>query len=100
MFGAGHMGDLPAGFQCDAPPEGFYSEAEQYWTIRPRSEYRYDPESGWLCIGGPGVDGIEFGLRQGQAGVFAYYPITGEYDWKAASVSELIRGWLGGQISI
>ncbi len=56
------MNQLPPGFECDAPPEGCYSPSEQYWTIRPRAEYKYDAGREWFCIGGPGVDGIEFGL--------------------------------------
>jgi hypothetical protein len=94
------MSELPSEFDCDAPPEGWYSEAEQYWTIRPRAEYSYDPQRRWLCVGGPGVDGIEFGLLQGRRGVFAYYPISGEYVLKAASVSELVRGWRSGEITV
>lgn len=94
------MSGLPPGFECDAPLEGCYSEAEHYWTIRPRSEYRFDAKRGWLSIGGPGVDGIEFGLLQGRKGIFAYYPITGEYVLKAASACELFSGWLSGAIKI
>jgi hypothetical protein len=87
------MSDIPPGFDCDAPAEGHYSQHEQYWTVRPRSEYRYDSKRGWLCIGGPGTDGIEFGLLQGRKGVFAYYPISGEYVLKASTVTDLINGW-------
>jgi hypothetical protein len=94
------MSELPPGFDCDAPPEGCYSQKEQYWTIRPRNEYRYDVQRGWLCIGGPGVDGIEFGLLEGRKGVFAYYPIGRDYVWKAASVAELMNGWLSGAVTV
>lgn len=94
------MSELPSGFDCDAPPEGWYSETEEYWILRPRSEYAYDAERGWLCVGGPGTDGIEFGLLQGRPGVFAYYPISGEYVQKAASFTELTRGWQSGVITV
>ena len=94
------MNDLPPGFECDAPEEGCYSSNEQHWTIRPRADYKYDFERGWLCIGGPGVDGIEFGLLHGREGVFAYYHIEGEYVHKAASATELFRGWLSGEIRV
>jgi hypothetical protein len=94
------MNSLPPGFECDAPEEGCYSPTEQYWTIRPRAEYKYDAERGWLCIGGPGVDGIEFGLLRGRRGVFAFYPIGGEYFLKATSATELFRGWLRGEIRV
>ena len=94
------MKHLPPGFECDAPPEGCYSPTEQYWTVRPRAEYEYDPERGWLCIGGPGVDGIEFGILHGRKGVFAYYPITHEYVFKAQSATELFTRWLSGEIKV
>ena len=94
------MNELPPGFECDAPPEGCYSPSGQHWTIVPRTEYNYDAERGWLRIGGPGVDRIEFGLLRGREGVFAYYPIEGEYVLKAASATELIAGWLGGTIKV
>ena len=94
------MSGLPPGFECDAPEEGCYSPAEQYWTIRPRAEYEYDAERRWLCIGGPGVDGIEFGLLQGRPGIFAYYPIGEEYMLKATTATELFRGWLNGEIRV
>ena len=94
------MSGLPPGFECNAPEEGCYSPVEQYWTIRPRVEYKYDAERGWLCIGGPGVDGIEFGHLQGRPGIFAYYPIGDEYMLKAATATELFSGWLNGEISV
>jgi hypothetical protein len=94
------MTEVPPGFECDAPAEGYYSQAEQFWTIRPRSEHRYDSKRGRLCIGGPGVDGIEFGLLQGRRGVFAYYPISGEYVLKSATVADLIAGWLSGAVNV
>jgi hypothetical protein len=96
----GDMSTLPPEFDCDEPPEGCYSQTEHYWTIRPRSEYTHDAQRGWLCIGGPGVDGIEFGLLRDQRGVFAYYPITGEYVRKADSVAQLMSGWLSGDITV
>jgi hypothetical protein len=94
------MSELPPGFNCDAPEEGYYSPLEQNWTIRPRKEYRYDILKGWLCIGCPGVDSIEFGLLQGREGVFAYYPIEGTYILKAGSATELMQGWLSGAIRV
>lgn len=94
------MNALPLDFDCDGPSEGFYSESEQYWTIRPRREYHYDAGRDWLCIGGPGVDGIEFGLLLNKNGVFAYYPMSNQYVWKADSVSLLIAGWISGEITV
>jgi hypothetical protein len=94
------MNELPPGFECDAPAEGCYSPSEQYSIILPRAEYKYDAQRGWLCIGGPGVDGIEFGILRGRKGVFAYYPIRGDYVLKAASATELFRRWVSGEINV
>jgi hypothetical protein len=96
----GKMNELPPGFECDAPAEGCYSPSEQYSIILPRAEYKYDAQRGWLCIGGPGVDGIEFGILRGRKGVFAYYPIRGDYVLKAASATELFRRWVSGEINV
>lgn len=96
----GGMSELPPGFECNAPIEGCYSPAERYWTILPRAEYRYDAERGWLCIGGPGVGGIEFGVLRDRKGVFAYYPIDNEYLLKAASATDLFTGWWSGEIKV
>jgi hypothetical protein len=95
------MEKIPQGFDLlGAPVNGFYSQAEQYWIIRPQSEWEHDPARQWLCIGGPGVDRIEFGLRQGQVAVYAYYPIDDEFIEKAASVPSLIQGWFDGSITV
>jgi hypothetical protein len=95
------MNEIPEGFDLnDAPGDGFYSTIEQYWTISPRSEWKHDPERQWICLGGPGVDRIEFGVRKGIPGVFAYYPTEDDYVFKAALVSELIRNWCDGTISV
>ena len=94
------MNELPPGFECNAPAEGCFSPTDQYWIIRPLAEFRHDEERGWLCIGGPGVDGIEFGVLREKEGVFAHYPIEDEFVWKAASAKHLFTGWLSGEITV
>jgi len=95
------MINLPDGFDLlGAPVEGFYSENEKYWTIRTRCEWKHDPDREWICLGGPGVDGIEFGVRKGRVGVFAYYALDAEFIVKAESVPELIHGWTNGSIAV
>lgn len=86
--------------ECDAPIEGYYSETDQYWIIRPKPEWAFDPERNWLCIGGPGVDGIEFGYLKNKSGVFAYYPIDDEFVFLAKTSSELVSGWIRGKINV
>jgi hypothetical protein len=80
------------------PVTGYLSEAAQYWVLRPVAEWVLHEEGGWLDVGGPGVDGISWALRSGEAGVFAYYPIDAEFVWKAADAASLVSGWEGGEI--
>ncbi len=85
---------------CDAPDNGFYSASDEYWIIRPNHEWEHDSNREWLCVGGPGVDGIEFGYLKGKSGIYAYYPIVDEYSFLADSADELIKGWIESRITV
>ena len=101
MFGEKNMIVDPKCFKSvDAPVEGYFSEEEQYRIIQPEGEWEYAPARKWLKLGGPGVDGIEFGYLEGKSGVFAYYPIDEEFVHIANSASELLRGWANGTITV
>ncbi|MFC7339685.1 hypothetical protein ACFQY0_21045 [Haloferula chungangensis] len=86
--------------QVKAPIEGVFSDAVQYWLIRPIEEWLQDSNRDWTCIGGPGVDGIEFGVLDGSEGVHAYFPIEGEYRRLAGDVPTLIDEWEAGRIVV
>ena len=77
-----------------------FSSADQYYIIRPSSEWVYSKERSWLCIGGPGVDGIEFGIKMHECGVYAYYPIDNEYTLMADLAEHLYEQWISGKISV
>jgi hypothetical protein len=81
------------------PASGYYSELDQFWILRPVLEWVLHEEEAWLDVGGPGCDGIAWALRRGQDGVFAYYPIGGEFVWKAVDAPSLIWGWQDGKIT-
>lgn len=53
-----------------------------------------------LVIGHAGVDGIEFCLRQGQMGVFAWYGIDAAHLWLAPDIRSLLAGWKDGSITV
>ena len=80
---------------------GFYDRRNQHWLVVPvsRAEELRDINGhalDFLRIGGPGVDGIAFGYRAGESGVWAYYPSESRFELMATSALELItNGNLG-----
>ncbi len=84
----------------EIPSDGFYSKIEYLWLIEKQENWNVDNERGYLHFGNAGCDGIEFGLRKGMKGIWAFYPIDNEYEKKAETVSELVKGWTTGKISV
>jgi hypothetical protein len=80
--------------------QGCWDETSQMWVIVSAAEVEERQEIRFLVVGRPGVDGIEFGYRQGRAGLWAYYPIEGEFVLMAPTVAELVEGWLSGKLSV
>jgi hypothetical protein len=87
-------------FSADLATLGHYDELSQFWIIRPFSSVYEDRENQFLVLGGPGVDGIKFGFRHGHSGLWAYYPIGGEFKLKAQTIAELVEGWCSGELSV
>jgi hypothetical protein len=79
---------------------GYWDEAGQYWYFWPAAQVYEDRDRLFLVIGSAGVDGIHWGYRKGQKGLWAYYPIEGEWRWLASTVSGLLDGWLSGEIKV
>jgi hypothetical protein len=86
-------------FRTAVPREGYFSETEQNWLLRPAAEWMLRDDA-WLEVGGPGVDGISFVLKKEEDGVFAYYPIERAFVWKAKDGASLISGWIAGTITV
>jgi hypothetical protein len=53
-----------------------------------------------LAVGGPGVDGIPWGYRRGEPGLWAYYPIEMEFTYVAATVTALVETWASGKLRL
>jgi len=93
-------------YQCDdyfASPlaeRGYYDEPSQFLYILPAELVYEDAEKPFLVIGSAGVDGITWGYRLGMAGVWAWYPIGGEFRYMAPTVNTLLDGWLSGRITV
>lgn len=92
-------------FASELAAAGWWSEAEQLWLIVPCTEVEEisDTEGqplNFLQVGRPGVDGIAFGYRSGEAGFWAYHPIEGDFQLVAPTVQDFLKGWNAGEISV
>ena len=87
-------------FDSEQFTSGVWSESEQLRLIIAASEVIERPELDFLVVGRPGVDGIGFGYRKRKDGIWAYYPISGEFLPVAPGVSTLVEGWLAGSIKV
>jgi hypothetical protein len=79
---------------------GYFDELGQFWYIQPAEQVVEDVARDFLVIGGAGVDGIAWGYRRGQSGLWAWYPIDSEFVWLAPTTEALIQGWLAGTITV
>ena len=73
--------------------EGRYDEDNQVWLVLPKSDVYISQLSFGLVIGHPGVDGIELCFRPGHSGVWAFYPISGEWMLVADTLQDLETKW-------
>jgi len=80
--------------------DGRYHEAGRHWFILAQLEILVDRCGKDLVIGSAGCDGIDFCFRQGLRGIWAYYPVEGDYVLVAANLKALEEGWLNGSISV
>ena len=87
-------------FDSPLAEHGWWDEGGQYWYIEPAHRLYEDETRELLVIGGPGVDGIDWGYRKGHRGIWAYYPIEDEYVLLASSASELRDGYGSGRITV
>lgn len=73
----------------------YYCEKSFIDVVLPADEIKTDDTNQWLIIGSPGVDGIEFRVKNQNPDttVYVYYPIDDEHIWIANSVEDLISKW-------
>jgi hypothetical protein len=86
--------------KIQAPREGVYSQLEQYWTVRPVDDREKIDFPGWISIGGPGVDGIQFCCHTENGGIYTYHPIERRFELVAETVADLVDGWQAGRIKV
>jgi hypothetical protein len=81
------------------PP--FYCEESFVDVILPADKIKADESNEWLIIGSPGVDGIEFRVKQtDDTAVFVYYPYEDENIKVADTPEELIEIWKAGRLKL
>ena len=77
---------------------GLWDASVQLMVLVPVAEAVHHEDLGFLEIGRPGVDGILFGYRTGQPGIWAYYPIDDDSVLLAPDLQSFVAAWLNGQI--
>jgi hypothetical protein len=94
------------GYPCDdyfgseLADKGYWDEPSQLMLIVPTSEVEELPELSFLVVGRPGVNGINFGYRVGQPGLWAYYPIDQEFVFVAPTVAQLVAAFESGKLIV
>lgn len=79
---------------------GHWNDPCQNWDVWPATRVYEDTDLQMLIIGGPGVDGIVWGYRHAETGLWAWKPIAGEFMWLTASADSLIQDWIAGRIAV
>jgi hypothetical protein len=92
-----HCEDYFAGGWAD---RGHIDERSQTLVIAPVSQAYERKEKDFFAIGRSGWGGIDFGYRVGQVGLWAYYPIGGEFKFMAPTVADLVQGYCSGKLSV
>jgi hypothetical protein len=80
--------------------DGLWDESAQLWLIEPSTRAEEHGAIGFLQIGRPGVDGIGFGYRLGNPGLWAYHPMDQRFQWLAPDLAALVDGWQAGRIAV
>jgi hypothetical protein len=79
---------------------GHWDEPGQCWYFWPADRVVEDTALQFLIVGSPYVDGIDWGYRKGQRGLWAYYPIDAEFVLLAATFEELVERWFSGELTV
>lgn len=68
--------------------------------IVPLDETYEIEDSGFLAVGRSGGDGVDFGYRKNQSGLWAFYPIEEGFKFMAENVQALVDGWCSGRLLV
>ena len=93
-FSAYRCGDY---LESPSARDGYYSTENHWWVVIPREKVEEIVDVsdkiplGFLKIGSPGVDGISFGYRRGEEGIWSHAPILNEYQKIANDFPEFLQ---------
>ncbi|MFL6658282.1 MAG: hypothetical protein ACJ8GW_09435 [Massilia sp.] len=93
-------------YQCDEYfnghwwQSGHYDEYAQMFMIVPLSEAYESAGLAFFSIGRSGSDGIDFGYRKGLIGIWAFYPIEGDFKFMAPDIHSLVDDWCSGKLFV
>ena len=79
---------------------GVFLPEAQLQIIYPSSDLRVIEVSRFLAIGSAGADGIEFGYRTAEKGLWAFCPQEERFEFVANSLIELVQGYRAGAITV
>lgn len=80
--------------------KGHFSKDSETWIVCPLTEAYEDAAISFFAVGRSGWGGIDFGYRKGMSGLWAYYPIDDDFELKAPTIEELVKGYCSGEIKV
>lgn len=80
--------------------DGLWDELAQLWVLEPLFRVAELRDVAFLQVGRPGADGIVFGYRSGEDGLWAYYPVEERFQFLAPSLDEFVNGWSARTITV
>jgi hypothetical protein len=87
-------------FSSPLSVHGYWDESGQLWLIEPAHRVEEEHEASFLQIGHPGVDGIGFGYRKNQPGLWAYHRMELRFQYLCETANQLLDGWLSSRIEV
>jgi hypothetical protein len=84
--------------------EGYYSAPDQWWVVLPKEQaveicdISDNSPLGFLKIGCPGIDGVSFGYRRDEEGIWSYDPILNEFLKIANDFPEFLQLYKDGHL--
>lgn len=79
---------------------GVWCATSLVWLILPFERVEERADIAFLVVGRPGVDGIEFGYRKDDKGLWAFHPLDTRFQYLAADAGALVSGWLAGDLRV
>jgi hypothetical protein len=80
--------------------DGLYDESAEVQIIYNSADAIAHDDIGFLEIGRPGVDGLSFGYRKGERGLWVHYPYENRFERLAYSVAEFVGRWNRNEIVV